>query len=121
VSRFAGVTTIAPVSTRFGTVVPSILLLFTYALPRLYKRELGIGIALFARHVWARTFLAVVPFAVATWYVERAWPARSVWEFFLQVAGVLPLAVIGAWFFAIDEEDRARIRARFRRQPSPAE
>jgi len=109
------------VGVALGTVVPSVLLLFTYALPVLYRRELGIGIALFARHVWARTFLAVVPFAAATWYVEHAWPARSVWEFFLQVAGVLPLAVIGAWFFAIDEEDRVKIHARFRRQPSPAE
>lgn len=108
------------VGVALGTTVPSLLLLFAYNLPRLYHRELGIGIGIYARQVWARTFVAVVPFALATWYVERAWPARGVAEFFLQMGAILPLAAIGAWFFAIDEEDRVAIRARLRRQPRSA-
>ena len=63
---------------------------------------------------WPRA-LAVLPFAIATWYVQRHWAAHGLLEFFVQVAAILPLAIVGAWFFAVDHEDRTAIRVRLQR------
>lgn len=107
------------VGVALGTTVPSLLTLLLVT-PRIYQRELGIGLGNLAREIWLRTSLAVVPFALATWAVERAWPAHGVLHFFVQVAVILPLAAAGAWVLALDEEDRAMIRTQFRRLLGPA-
>jgi hypothetical protein len=102
------------VGVALGTTVPSLLTLF-FVTPRIYRRELGIGLGTIAQDVWLRSSVAVLPFAVATWYVERHWAAHQLLEFFAQVAVILPLAIVGSWFFAVDEEDRAAVRARLQR------
>ena len=102
------------VGVALGTTVPSLLTLF-FVTPRIFRRELGIGLRTIAQEVWLRSTLAVLPFAAATWYVERHWPAHGLFEFLAQVAAILPLAIVGSWFFAVDEEDRGAIRGRLQR------
>ena len=102
------------VGVALGTTIPSLLTLF-FVTPRIFRRELGIGLGTIVQEVWIRSTMAVLPFAIATWYVQRHWAAHGLLEFFVQVAAILPLAIVGAWFFAVDHEDRTAIRVRLQR------
>ncbi|MGH7585903.1 MAG: oligosaccharide flippase family protein [Gemmatimonadales bacterium] len=102
------------VGVALGTALPSLVTVLG-VFPRIYRRELGIGLGNLAREIWGRTTLAVIPFAAATWAIERTWPADGLLQFFAQVAAILPLAFAGAWILAMDDEDRNVIRGRFHR------
>jgi O-antigen/teichoic acid export membrane protein len=89
----------------WGTVLPSLAssLLFW---PWYIHRTLGIHPLSYLTSAWIRPAVAIVPFALGSYAVERYWPASHVLVFFLQVALVLPLALAGYWLFCLDRTQR---------------
>jgi O-antigen/teichoic acid export membrane protein len=89
----------------WGTVVPSLAssLLFW---PWYIRRTLGIGKINYMVSAWFRPAVAIVPFGLATWAVERYWPAAHLAIFFLQVLLVLPVALAGYWLVCLDRSHR---------------
>jgi len=63
----------------------------------------------FIRSAWMRPIVALVPFAICTYLIERGWPARNVLEFFLQVAAALIAAFLGCWFLCVSKTDREAV------------
>jgi O-antigen/teichoic acid export membrane protein len=72
-------------------------------------RHLGISIQTYVWRVWVRALIAIAPFAGATWMVEKVWPAPNLLIFFLQIAVVVPLALIFFWFFYISSAQRREL------------
>ena len=56
--------------------------------------------------IWLRPIIAMIPFAAATYAIERFWPAHHLTTFFAGVAVALPVAVAGAWLLALSPDDR---------------
>ena len=92
-----------------GTTVPS-LVSSLVVMPWYARRSAGVPPAQYWWQAWGRPFLALVPFAVGTALVERYWPAQGLRAYFAGVATVLPLAVAGAWWVALDPVDRDLLR-----------
>lgn len=79
----------------WGTVIPNLLIqLFFW--PRFICKVIGIPLGPYLWQSWARPALAVIPFALACYLSSRYWSAAHMFEFFLQIAALLPLLLIGA-------------------------
>lgn len=93
------------VGVAWGTVVPG---LFSSVLfwPWYIRRAVGIKPLQYAVSAWIRPAVAIVPFALGSYAVERYWPAENLFMFFLQVALALPLAFAGYWLVCLDTLQR---------------
>jgi len=101
----------------WGTALPR-LAVALIAGPWYLRRELGINARSFSFNAWVRPTAAMVPFAVGTYAIERAWSAPGLTIFFTQVAVALPLAGLGAWLLGLSAAERADYRRRLaRRRP----
>jgi O-antigen/teichoic acid export membrane protein len=94
----------------WGTVIPSLAsaLLFW---PWYVRRALGINPITYMVSAWLRPGIAILPFTLATYVVERYWPADHLIVFFLEIAAILPLALAGYWLVCLDRplrEDYSR-------------
>jgi len=96
------------VGVAWGTAVPRLLASVFFA-PWYVKRVLGIPMRRFWTAVWVRPGLAMIPFALGSYVVERWWPAPNLVLYFLQVALILPLAAAGAWVFSMSAAERSRL------------
>jgi O-antigen/teichoic acid export membrane protein len=103
------------VGVAWGTTIPAIVLNLVW-LPRIYARVLGVSVRAVYVDFLIRPSLAIVPFALGSAWVEWAAPAGSLLVFFAQVAMVLPLALLGAWFIGLTRPERSLFRTRL---PSP--
>ncbi|HKV70106.1 MAG TPA: polysaccharide biosynthesis C-terminal domain-containing protein [Gemmatimonadales bacterium] len=92
-----------------GTMVPS-LVSSMVVMPWYVHRHVGISPMQFALNAWVRPFVALVPFAVATAFLDHYWVARGLVSYFAGVLLVLPLALAGSWRIAFDEADRDLVR-----------
>lgn len=112
------VQTMGIIGVAWGTVIPR-LAVSLVALPWYLRRVLGIALPAFWIDTWIRPLVSMIPFAVATYVVQRLWQAPNLAIFFLQIALILPLAGIGAWFLALSPVERqthgARLARRLRR------
>lgn len=97
----------------WGTTIPRAAVALAFA-PWFARRELGIGVREYAVHAWVRPLGCMAPFAAATILVDRVWPAGGLVLFFAQVLLVLPVAVLGAWLFGLQRDERSRLRAAVR-------
>ena len=89
-----------------GTAIPS-LLVSILVIPWYVRRILGISAWHTWLEFWVRPLLAMVPFMLASYAVERLWPAGSLLEFFLQVAAILPVALGGTWLVGLEPNERS--------------
>jgi O-antigen/teichoic acid export membrane protein len=89
----------------WGTTAPALVVTLV-AIPWLTRQALGISIGQVISHFWLRPALAIVPYAIASWLVERWWPAGHLLTFFAQVAVALPVAAAGAWFMGLTAAER---------------
>jgi O-antigen/teichoic acid export membrane protein len=96
------------VGVAWGTTVPRLAASMFFA-PWYVNRVLGIPVSRFWLTVWIRPAIAMVPFGFGSWLVEQWWPADNLILYFSQVFAVLPLAAIGAWFFALTSPEKSRI------------
>ena len=74
----------------WGTAIPSIIIELLLW-PGYVSRLVDIPVRTYLWQTWARTGLAIVPFALGCVLAERYWPARNLFVFFLQIAALLPL------------------------------
>jgi O-antigen/teichoic acid export membrane protein len=89
----------------WGTVLPN-LAISLFFWPWYASRTLGISFKSYATALWILPLLGVVPFAAATYALERLWPVHTLLLFFVQVGCVLPVMLPGAWIFGITAEER---------------
>jgi O-antigen/teichoic acid export membrane protein len=78
----------------WGTVIPNVLVQLLFW-PRFICKVLGISIGPYLWQSWARPALAVLPFAAACYFSDRYWTATHMLQFFLQIAALLPLFLVG--------------------------
>ncbi len=98
----------------WGTTLPSLGVSFLFW-PGYIRRTLRIPIRSYILSRWIRPSIAVVPFAVCTYAIERLWPAPNLPLFFLQVGTALPLALMGAWYVGLTSSDRQHFSQRLAR------
>lgn len=106
----------------WGTTLPRLALAVVFG-PWYARKTLGVQVRDYAVNSWARPFAAMIPFAVATLLIDRAWQVPNLVVFFLQIALVMPLAFVGVWIAALDPPDRAMLRTalgRLRERLTPA-
>jgi O-antigen/teichoic acid export membrane protein len=89
----------------WGTTVPRLAVTCLIA-PWYVRRTLGTPLRTFWRTVFLRPALAALPFALGSYAIERLWPAPNLLVYFAQVAGTLPLALLGAWFVGLSAAER---------------
>lgn len=92
----------------WGTAGPSVASsLFFW--PLYLQRATGVPVRLFLTAAWLRPALAIAPFTLATYLLERFWPVGSLAAFFVQVALCTPLALAGGWWLCLTSELRATL------------
>ena len=93
------------VGVAWGTTIPEIAITGTFW-PWYMGRVLGIPVLQFIRNAWLRPVVAIVPFALATYVIERMWVPHNVAMFFMQVALALTIGTCGFWFLCVTKADR---------------
>ena len=96
----------------WGTTVPS-LVTSLIVVPWYVRRVMDISIPRYWLESWGRPLAAMLPFAAATWTIERFWPGHGLLTYFAGVAAALPFAALGTWFLALDPPDRERVLKRW--------
>ena len=96
------------VGVAWGTTVPRLLASVLFA-PWYVQRVLGIPMRRFWTAVWVRPGLAMIPFAIGSYLMERWWPASNLFLYFAQVALALPVAALGAWAFSLTPAEKERL------------
>lgn len=103
----------------WGTTAPA-LVVTLLAIPWLTAQAIGVSVRQVTVHFWVWPALAILPYGVASWLVERWWPAGHLFTFFFQVAVVLPVAGAGAWFVGLTVSERLSYQAAIVRFLRPA-
>jgi O-antigen/teichoic acid export membrane protein len=98
----------------WGTTVPSMAISLIFW-PWYVHAVLGVSMSDFVRSAWLRPALAMAPFAGMTAIVQHFWSAHDLLMFFLQVTLLLPIAVMGAWIFALEPPERRHFSERLLR------
>ena len=101
------------VGVAWGTVVPSIVVSLLFW-PAYMRRTVGVSVRDYVIAAWARPGLSVLPFALLSYAVERAWPAANLVIFFIQVGLTLPVALVGFWYGCLSRKERLDARGRLR-------
>lgn len=93
----------------WGTTLPSLAgsLLFW---PWYLHRVLHLRIHEYMFSAWVRPALAVAPFGILTYMIEKLYPANHLLTFFLQIAAILPTVAISAWYICLDPPARRMYR-----------
>ncbi len=79
----------------WGTLIPTLLIPFLFWPPYLC-RLLNMSLPRYLLEGWLRPIAAMIPFALACYWAERHWiPTKLIW-FLLQMAALLPFAILGA-------------------------
>ncbi len=94
------------IGTAVGTAIPR-LVVSTLICPWYVRKTLGIPVRAFWTSVFLQPMLAMIPFAAASYAIERAWPARNLLVYFGQVAVLMPLVAISAWVICFTPAERA--------------
>ena len=102
----------------WGTAIPS-LCMSLIVLPWYARGTLGIGVWEFYVQAWIRPIAANIAFALATFWIAHHWNGQNVATFMLGIIAVLPLSVAGAWFIALDREERDAVLQSLRRRLDP--
>jgi O-antigen/teichoic acid export membrane protein len=93
------------VGVAWGTTLPNVLVCLLFW-PVYLNRSLDVPLGKFCWNTWLRPGIALVPFGLASYVLDRWWTAQNLLAFLAQVALALPLAAIGVWFLCIPERDR---------------
>jgi len=105
------------VGSAWGTTIPRLIASLWFA-PWFVQRVLGIPMKALWRDIWIKPTLAMLPFAAATYGIERLWPASNLAVYFGQVGLVLPVALAGAWLYCFTPEERRSWVRLVRRVPA---
>jgi O-antigen/teichoic acid export membrane protein len=95
------------IGTALGTMVAR-LTVSTIIGPWYAQRTLGIPMRTFWVAAFIQPTLGMLPFAAASFAVERTWPATNLAMYFGQVSLLLPLAALGTWLICFSRAERER-------------
>ena len=101
------------VGVAWGNTLPT-LAVSVIAVPWLARKTMDIPVHRLAIEVFLRPWIAMIPFALATVFIEVNWRVDDLLLYFLQVALALPLAAAGAWLFSTSPSERVAIVGRVR-------
>lgn len=93
------------VGVAWGTTLPNLLSALIFW-PWYVKRSLKIPIRQFGMVTGLKPAIAVLPFALASYLIEKWRPTSLLSIFFLQVGMILPLAFAGFWYMCVTPEER---------------
>jgi len=93
----------------WGTTIPQLIMALGFA-PWFCRKALGVPAREYAMQAWIRPLAAMVPFAAASFLIDRTWMAPNLYYFFGQVAITIPLAIVGSWIFGLQPDERDRLR-----------
>ena len=103
------------VGVAWGTTIP-FLITTTAVYPLLFSRSIGVPMFATWRELWLLPSISIVPFVIVTYVVDRFYAPGSLLLFFGQVAAVLLFAIAGAWWLALNEQERLALRAHLPRR-----
>ncbi|HWL64112.1 MAG TPA: oligosaccharide flippase family protein [Steroidobacteraceae bacterium] len=106
------VRTLGLIGVAVGTLLPA-LLVSLVLVPRCLREVAGAPVSRYLMHALARPTLFMVPFALATWAVEAHLHPAGLLGFVLQVALVIPVAIVGA-FLVLGRVERGQLIAALR-------
>ena len=87
--RYIGILGVA-----WGTVLPSLAIQLLFW-PRYIANTLEISVWEYVWQGWIRSALAVIPFGIACYLASRAWTPTGMLNFFVQMAALSPMLVVG--------------------------
>jgi len=96
------------VGVAWGTVIPSLLSALVFW-PWYIQKTLRIPRISYTISAWLRPMLAIVPFVIGSYIVERYWATNHLIVFFTQVFLTLPLAIVGYWILCIEPKQRESV------------
>jgi O-antigen/teichoic acid export membrane protein len=96
-----------------GTTLPRVLV-SAAILPRIFSRVLEVPIGRLWMDAWIRPTFAILPFLAASWAMDKTGTPSGLLIFFAEVAVLLPIAAVGAWFVGLRKPERAAVRRRIR-------
>jgi Na+-driven multidrug efflux pump len=100
--------TLGLVGMALGTAIPRLTMCLVVT-PWLLRRHVAAPLVATWRELWARPLAAAVPFAAASWLVERYWPAENLAVYFAQVAAALPAMAAGIWLAGVTRRERSAL------------
>jgi O-antigen/teichoic acid export membrane protein len=77
-----------------GTAIPCAIMHLLFW-PRFVSHMLKLKPLKLATQIWMKPAVALIPFAVATYFAERYWVPSNLIKFFLQIAALCPLIILG--------------------------
>lgn len=89
----------------WGTTIPRLIACVFFG-PWFVRHTMGVPIRTYWSTVWGQTALAMVPFALASYGIEKLWPAPNLIVYFAQIAMTFPLALIGSWLLCLTDQER---------------
>jgi len=89
----------------WGTVIPN-MATSIFFWPWYVRKTLGVPIGEYARKAWLLPTASLIPFAICSYLVGRFAPAPNLLIFFVQVAALLPVAAVGAWYIGLNRAER---------------
>jgi len=95
--------------TALGTMIPRLIVSVGIG-PWYVRRTLGIRLRTFWTSVFVKPMLAIMPFAAASYAVERTWPPHNLLIYFAQVVALLPIAAVSAWFVCFTDRERMALQ-----------
>ena len=96
----------------WGTLIPSLLSSMLFC-PWYLHRTVGIHPRRYVLSAWLKPGLAILPFALLSYAMERSWPAHSLLLFFLQIALCLPLVLVCFWGMCLSSGQRMAYSRKF--------
>jgi len=97
----------------WGTTIPRIVVALFFA-PWFCSRKLGVSVREYTTQAWIRPLTAMVPFALVSLVIDRAWMVPNVFAFFGQVALAMPMALAGTWMVGLEQAERDQLIGWFR-------
>jgi O-antigen/teichoic acid export membrane protein len=89
----------------WGTAIPNMITSLVFW-PWYIRRTVAIPLREYVYSLWLLPTIAMLPFAICTYAVDRLLPASTLLIFFAQVAAVLPTALLGVWAFGLTRQER---------------
>ena len=103
------------VGSALGTVIPQLVVALVVG-PWYVRRELGVPLTSFWMNAHVRPLVAIVPFALVSFYMEHAWVAPNLVIYFAQIGLTLPFAALGGWVVGLTAAERRVISSFFARR-----
>jgi hypothetical protein len=96
----------------WGTTLPSLAVSLLFW-PWYVKRTLAIPIRTYVISTWLRPAVAMVPFGLLTFLIEKRWAAPNSLVFFIQIGLIMPAAALAYWYLCFNPFEREKYSQRF--------